>query len=92
MPVPTLADAWHVRDHVIHVVFTDGVEADLDLRDELWGEVFEPLKDVARFRTMRFDRELNTVTWNTGADFAPEFLYERAAASRGMTSRRGGDH
>ena len=43
-------------------------------------EVFEPLKDLAVFRRFRLDTELNTIIWETGADLAPEYLYERAAA------------
>lgn len=46
------------------------------LLDELWGEMFEPLKDEALFATARQDGELGTVVWANGADFAPEFLLE----------------
>jgi hypothetical protein len=76
--VPQLQSAEYVGGHVIHVKFADGTEADLDLQAELWGEVFEPLQDIEVFRRFRFDPELNTVTWPTGADLAPEFLYEQA--------------
>lgn len=58
--------------------FADGVEDDIDLEGELWGEVFEPLQEPAVFRGFRLDAELNTLTWPSGADLAPEFLYERA--------------
>jgi hypothetical protein len=80
--IPRLESAEYVRDYTIHVRFADGVEGDVDLADELWGEVFEPLKDLDVFRSFHFDKEINTVTWPSGADFAPEFLYERAAAPR----------
>ncbi len=42
---------------------------------ELYGDLFEPLKDPARFRAFRL--EGNTVAWDNGADFAPEFLREQ---------------
>ncbi len=58
--------------------FADGTEGDVDLEAELWGEVFEPLKNLANFRDFRLDVELNTVTWPSGADLAPEFLYAQA--------------
>ena len=77
--IPKLESAEYVEQHTIHVRFADGTEADIDLRAELWGEVFEPLKNPDVFRQFQFDRELNTVTWPSGADLAPEFLYEKAA-------------
>jgi hypothetical protein len=50
------------------------------LQDELWGEVFEPLQQLERFKTVYLDRELNTIRWENGADFAPEFLYVKLTA------------
>ena len=81
---PKLIDAQWVGEYRLHLRFADGVEGDVDLADELWGEVFEPLRDVAYFRRFTLDSELNTVRWPSGADLAPEFLYEsaHAAASR----------
>ena len=80
--IPKLESAEHVRGYTIRFRFADGTEADVDLEAELWGEVFEPLKDPDVFRQFQLDKELNTVTWLSGADFAPEFLYERAAAQQ----------
>jgi hypothetical protein len=60
--------------------FDDGTQGELDLKDELWGEVFEPLKEEAYFKGVRLDRELNTICWESGADFAPEFLYAKLRA------------
>jgi hypothetical protein len=75
--IPRVIEAEHIRDYVIHVRFADGVEGDIDLQNELDGEVFEPLKDPAYFRTFEVHPELHTITWPNGADFAPEFLYEK---------------
>lgn len=75
--IPELMAAEHVSDFVLHLRFADGVEGDIDLRDELEGAVFAPLQDVAYFRRFRVDPELHTLTWPNDADFAPEFLYER---------------
>lgn len=77
---PKLLEARYVSDYRIHVVFDDGIEGELDLEGELWGPVFEPLKDKSIFRAFRLDPELCTVVWPSGADLAPEFLYERAVA------------
>ncbi len=80
--IPKLEAVDYAGEYTIHVRFADGTEATLDLAAELWGAVFEPLRDLRVFRRLRFDRELNTVTWPTGADLAPEFLYERAGAQQ----------
>jgi hypothetical protein len=77
---PKLESAEYVADYRIRLRFADGRQGEIDLAGELWGDVFEPLKDLAVFRRFRLDTELNTITWETGADLAPEYLYERAAA------------
>ena len=65
-----------VRDHIVRVKFADGSEGEIDLAPELWGPVFAPLKDLDYFRQMTV-AEYGTIAWPNGADFAPEFLYER---------------
>jgi hypothetical protein len=75
--IPRVAEARYVQDFVIHLRFTDGAEGDVDLRDELYGELFEPLKDRALFRQFSVHPEFHTLTWPNGADIAPEFLYEK---------------
>ena len=74
---PRVIEASYVKDHVIRLRFQDGITGEIDLADRLFGEVFEPLKDTAYFRQFRVDLDLHTVVWPNGADFAPEFLYER---------------
>ena len=36
---------------------------------------YEPLKDVAYFKTFQLNREIDTVVWPNNADFSPDFLY-----------------
>ncbi|MGH2532557.1 MAG: DUF2442 domain-containing protein [Thermomicrobiales bacterium] len=64
-----------LRPYVLDLAFTDGSRRHVDLEPELWGEVFEPLRDPAFFAQVEVDPELGTVVWPNGADFAPEFLY-----------------
>ena len=66
----------YLGGHRLLVAFTDGSEREVDLSDELHGEVFEPLQDEATFAEAFVDKETRTVAWPNGADFAPEFLYE----------------
>ena len=69
-------EAKYLHDYVIWLRFNDGAEGEVDLANELEGEVFEPLKDVDQFRSFRVDPILETIVWENGADLAPEFLYE----------------
>jgi hypothetical protein len=70
-------EARYQRDYVIHLKFNDGAEGFVDLAGELHGEMFAPLKDVARFKAFKVDPELETIVWDNGADLAPEFLHDR---------------
>ena len=38
------------------------------------GEIFQPLKEINYFKT--FLIKFNTIEWDNGADFAPEYLYQ----------------
>jgi Protein of unknown function (DUF2442) len=73
--VPRLSAMKYIAEYRLWLQFEDGSQGEIDLQPELWGEVFEPLQDVAYFKTVKLDKELNTVCWDNGADFAPEFLY-----------------
>jgi hypothetical protein len=71
-------EAKVVSDFVVWIRFNDGVEATIDLSNELDGPIFEPLRDPAYFRQLEVNPDIHTITWPNGADFAPEFLYEKA--------------
>ena len=66
--------AKYVADYHVQLSFNDGSKGEVDLAQELDGEIFEPLKDKSFFRS--FVVEGHTLSWNNGADFAPEFLKE----------------
>jgi hypothetical protein len=72
--IPHLVAARYLGGHRAWLRFDDGVEGAIDLADELWGVIFEPLRDPAHFSRFAVDR---TLVWPNGADFAPEFLHER---------------
>lgn len=69
-------EAKYLRNCVIWLRRNVGAEGEIDLEDELEGEVFGPLRDPRLFRRFRVDPELGTIVWENEADFAPEFLYE----------------
>ena len=67
--------------YTLEVTFSDGLVGEMDLLPELYGEVFEPLRDPAFFAQVRVDPELGTIVWPNGADFSPEYLYRRAKST-----------
>lgn len=69
-------EAKYCRGYVIWLRCNDGAEGEVDLEPELEGEVFGRLRDTERFRSFRVDPELETIVWESGADLAPEFLYD----------------
>jgi len=68
------------RPYVLDLTFADGLRGCADVASELYGPVFEQLRDPAYFAQARVDPEVGTVVWPNGADLSPEFLYEAAAA------------
>ena len=64
-----------VGPYVLDVTFNDGFRRRVDLEDELWEEVFVPLRDPAFFARATVDPALGTVVWPNDADSSPEFLY-----------------
>ncbi len=63
--------------------FNNGESGEVDLSDELDGEVFEPLRDPAQFATAYQHPVMRTVAWANGADLAPEFLFDMLKAQMG---------
>ena len=75
--VPRVIDAKYVEDYTLHLRFSDGTEGEVNFENELTGEIFEPLKDISYFKSFAVNHEIHTIMWPNGADFAPEFLYEK---------------
>ena len=87
---------FHKKDLLLHVVsvkyldnyqlkltFNNGIEGIVDLEPELYGEIFEPLKDKSLFQKVFVTRR--TIEWPNGADFAPEFLFEIALDKKSVS-------
>jgi hypothetical protein len=48
----------------------------VDLKDELWGPIFEPLLDIDKFKNFKVNKALCTIEWPGEIDLAPDGLYE----------------
>jgi hypothetical protein len=73
----------YVSGYKLLVEFDNGVTKRVDLGKHLDGEVFDSLKDLDYFKTVRVSADLGTIVWANDADFAPEFLYEIGVAVAG---------
>jgi hypothetical protein len=71
-----VTDVMYLKDHQLRLEFNDQKIKDNDLINELYGEIFEPLKDIDFFKKVYLNLDTGTIEWPNGADFAPEFLYE----------------
>ena len=91
--LPKLQEVKYQGDYRVWLRFSDGLEGEIDLEQELWGEVFQPLKDKSRFAELALDKELGTIVWPNGGDFAPEFLYQKLCPNYALkpTSKSGAD-
>lgn len=84
--MPRVAAVRHVREHVLWLRFSDGLEGEVNLADGLRGELFAPLRDPTVFA--RVGIEYGTLAWPNGADWAPETLYDRLGAVNRSTRRK----
>lgn len=78
--LPVVAGVVVVGNHVLRLLFSDGVVGDVDFSAERWSGVLAPLSDAVYFAEVAVDPEAGTVVWPNGVDLAPEPLYEQAKA------------
>lgn len=71
--------ATYLEGYKIKLQFNNGVEKIVDLSQSLKGSIFAPLKNIDYFK--QFSIKFNTIEWENGADFAPEYLYEIGTAA-----------
>ena len=71
--------AEYLDGYKVKLLFNNGETRIADLSGSLIGPVFAPLRDIEYFK--RFTIKFNTIEWENGADFAPEYLYEIGTAA-----------
>ena len=70
-----VTEARYLNAYCIEVAFNNGKKGIADLVDALKGPVFEPLKNLEVFASLKVDPDLETIVWENGVDLAPEFIY-----------------
>ena len=71
-----IKDVKYVREYQLQIQFENGKCMLIDLRSHLEGEIFKPLKEIAYFKTVKLNEDIDTIVWSNNADFSPDFLYE----------------
>ena len=74
---------WVVKSELrgnyeVFIEFNDGVSGVIDFYSKLLNDhrqIVRELFDLEKFRTVKTG--LDTVCWDNGVDFAPEYLYEQ---------------
>lgn len=74
---------WVVRSELqdgykVLVEFNDGVKGVIDFYEKLRNDhrqIVRELLDLEMFKTVKTG--LDTICWDNGVDFAPEYLYEQ---------------
>ncbi len=72
-----ITNAKYIDNYRILLEFNQGSKGIIDLFDDLWGKVFEPLHDTSLFKKFKISEISKTIEWENGADFAPEFLLSK---------------
>ena len=66
------------ENYQVFVEFNDGVSGIIDFKEKLDNDhrqVIRDLLDLTKFKTVKL--EVDTLCWDNGVDFAPEYLYEK---------------
>ena len=74
---------WVVRaelkeEYKVFVEFNDGINGIIDFKEKLSNDhrqIIRDLLDLNKFKTVKVD--MDTLCWDKGVDFAPEYLYEK---------------
>ncbi|HCH00002.1 MAG: hypothetical protein A2074_02730 [Candidatus Aquicultor primus] len=69
-------DVSYESEYKLILTLEDGCKKIVDLERYLEGEIFEPLRDIEYFKTVRLNRDVDTIVWDNGADMSPDFLCE----------------
>jgi hypothetical protein len=63
-----------LSDYRLRIVFSDGVEGDLDVSDIVGRGVFEPLRDEAFFARVHLGQQ-GQIAWNEELEICPDAAY-----------------
>jgi uncharacterized protein YkvS len=80
-----IIDAKISNEYKIIVEFSDGIKGVIDFKkilEEDHREIIKELLNMDLFKTVKVN--LNTLCWDNGVDFAPDYLYGQIKASKNV--------
>ncbi len=76
-----VTEVKHIKEYSLMIIFENGETKIIDLEPYLDGNIFAPLKDIEYFKKVKLNKDIDTIVWDNGADFSPDFLYEIGTVS-----------
>ncbi len=75
--------ARYIENYKVHFVFSDGIEAEIDLSHYCKKPgIFKMLNNIDFFRDFSINEVLGTIVWKNGLDISPESLYFQATGKK----------
>ena len=71
-----ITDVSYIDDYKLKLKFENGKYKLVNLKPHLEGKIFEPLRDISCFKSVKLNKDIDTIVWQNNADFSPDFLYE----------------
>ena len=72
-------------DYILSVVFDNGEKGLLDMKPYLNFGIFKKIQDPRIFGTAHVS--FDTIAWSSGADLAPEFVYDKCRRVKQASSQ-----
>jgi len=65
-----------IGPYKLFVSFDDGTSQRIDFSPVLFGQMYQPLRDIKLFDRVSIDPDVHTLVWPNGADFNPAMLHD----------------
>ena len=73
------------NDYTVFIEFNDGQNGKINFKNEFEKDhraIIQELLDLEIFKTVKI--EYDTLSWDNGVDFAPEYLYEQMVMQKNV--------
>ncbi len=71
-----IIEVKYLKDYLLYLKFEDNQTGIVDICQIIdFSGIFEPLKNIDYFKTVKINPEWGTIYWENGADLDPDVLY-----------------